>query len=362
MAAAQPERARPVAGRDYPGNFGEFVEWFQSEEDCRRYLIHLRWPDGFRCPACGHDEHWVSRRGVFICAARRAQTSAVKGTLFERSQLPLLTWFRAVWLVTSQKRGVSAATIQSELGIGSYKSAWVMHHNLRRAMLRHRHAKLSGRIEVDETYLGGPEPGKRGRGAAGKIIVAIAVEHPADRDALGRVRMRVIPNLERPTLERFVRRTCTPGSLIVTDGFTSYSHLSEIGYEHERFSPHAEGDPTHIYMPGVHRIASMLKRWILGTHQGGIAVAYAYTYLEEFTFRFNRRYSRSRGLLFYRLMQLAIRTKPLSYDRLVWARRRYFEKDEIRGVVPRSPVPVTRQRPQPRRPRAQPRRPSARHS
>ncbi len=97
-AAAQPERARPVAGRDYPGNFGDFFEWFQSEQDCRRYLVGLRWPDGFRCPACGHDEHWVSRRGVFICAACRSQTSAVKGTLFERSQLPLLEWFRAMWL------------------------------------------------------------------------------------------------------------------------------------------------------------------------------------------------------------------------------------------------------------------------
>jgi len=217
-AAASPEQPRPVAGVDYPGNLVAFFDWFQSEDDCWRYLVRLRWPDGFRCPACGHGEAWLTARRVFICTACRKRVSALHGTLFARSQLSLLDWFRAAWLMASQKRGVSAASTQTDLGLGSYKTAWALEHNLRRAMMHRDQAKLTGEIEVDETFVGGHresdkskgEEGKikRGRGAPGKTFVAIAVEAPTHYRGLGRVRMRIIPDFHQETLEDFVTDTC----------------------------------------------------------------------------------------------------------------------------------------------------------
>lgn len=186
--------ARPVAGRDYPANLGEFFEWFQSDEDCWRYLVRLRWPEGFRCPACGGMDAWLSRRRLFVCTECRHQTSVTAGTIFEGSRLPLLQWFRAVWLVTSRKNGVSASDLQRELGLGSYKTAWTLHHKLRKAMVRPGRELLSGEIEVDETFVGGPTPGTRGRG------------HPqADRrdrrreaDRTRPVRLRTLPTAGDP--------------------------------------------------------------------------------------------------------------------------------------------------------------------
>ena len=334
---------RLVAGVDYPANLGEFFDWFQSEEDCWLFLVRLRWPDGFVCPACGATDAWLSKRRLFVCAECHRQTSVTVGTIFEGSRLPLLQWFRAAWLITSRKSGVSASDLQQELGLGSYKTAWTLHHKLRQAMVSPERQQLSGEIEVDETFIGAAQKGRRGRSPEGKCIVAVAVEKPTGhvQYGFGRCRLRVIPNAQRQTLEDFITDVCAPGSVIYTDGLTAYAHLGELGYEHVVTAISTSEDQAHVLMPAVHRVSSLLKRWLLGTHQGSVAAQHLDYYLDEFTFRFNRRRSRSRGLLFYRLMQLAVRTRRSSYETIVWSRRGQMTK--LRGRE-RSAPPTPRYR------------------
>lgn len=332
MAAANPgTQLGPQPGIDYPTSLGRFLDWFQTEEACWRYLVKVRWPDAFSCPRCGHDDAWFSARRLFVCSACGKNTSAIAGTIFEGTRLPLLTWFRAIWFVSSQKDGMSAKALQDALGIGSYKAAWTMLHKIRTAMRRTSPDRLSGEIEVDETFVGGPRPGKVGRGALNKQIVIIAVEKPTGhvKKGYGRARMQVIPDCKRKTLEDFVSDTCEPGSVIYTDGLKEYKGLPTLGYKHHATAVSQTNGPAHVALPAVHRVASLFKRWLLGTHQGGVAEQHLDAYLDEFVFRFNRRKSRRRGLLFYRLMCLAAGTRPTTYDRIVWARRGQASK--LRG-------------------------------
>ncbi len=324
MTAARPSRSGPRAGADYPSSLSQFLDWFQTDTDCAAYLARLRWPDGFSCPSCGPGDAWLTKRHLYVCAACGRQTSITAGTIFEKTRLPLLTWFRAIWMLTSSKSGVSAKELERELGIG-YRAAWLMLQKLRRAMVRPGRDgdKLSGGIEVDESYLGGPSPGgKRGRGAEGKVIVAIAVERKglgkkSKRWKLGRARIEVVPNVEGETLRAFVERNCEVGSTIYTDGLSAYKGLAALGYEHDATKVSAGQDPAHVVLPAVHRVASLLKRWLLGTHHGGWGEQHAETYLDEFVFRFNRRQSNARGLLFYRLLQNAVAKRKTNYEVIV---------------------------------------------
>jgi len=237
--------------------------------------------------------------------------------VFERSHSPLKTWFLAMWFITSQKHGASALGLKRVLGLSSYQTAWTWLHKLRRAMVRPDRDQLQGRVEVDETYIGGARTGgKRGRGVEGRDIVVIALEVHSPR-GFGRVRMRRVPDASTASLVRFVRESVAPGSAILTDGWRGYSELPKHGYNHSRTYLSENGDPAHVVMPGVHRIASLLKRWLLGTHQGAVRSKHLEYYLDEYTFRFNRRTSRSRGLLFYRLIQQAVAVGPTSYRRIV---------------------------------------------
>lgn len=342
---------RLEAGVDYPGNLMQFLDWFQTEADCWNYLVRLRWPDGFRCSRCGGRSAWLTSRRLFVCSACRHQTSATAGTIFENTRVSLLTWFRAAWFMTSQKRGASAASLKTDLGLGSYKTAWMIEHKLRTAMVSRDRSKLSGEIEVDETFVGGRQKGgTRGRGTASpetteiakKRMVVIAVEKPTGhvQYGLGRVRMRMIPRGNAEHLGNFVSDVCEPGSIIYTDGLASYNCLPGLGFTHIATVHSDTTDPEWVAMSGVHRIASLLKRWLLGTHQGGVAANHLDYYLDEFTFRFNRRRSRSRGLLFYRLMELAVQTRTIEYETLVWSRR------DVPGVKRRG-----RERTRPPRPR-----------
>lgn len=250
------------------------------------------------------------------------------GTIFEKTRLPLLTWFRAIWFVTSSKGGVSAKELQRELGC-SYHAAWLMLHKMRIAMKRpgRDESKLTGDIEVDESWLGGPSPGgKHGRGAEGKVIIAIAVERlgfgaKSNRWKLGRARMETIPDTTGDALEDFVTRNCEPGSVIYTDGLNSYKGLDQVGYEHEATAVSLSNEPAHVDLPAVHRVASLVKRWLLGIHHGGWAAQHAQSYLDEFVFRFSRRNSKARGLLFYRLLQNAVVMPKITYTNLVLVRR-----------------------------------------
>lgn len=307
--------ARLFRGRDYPTTFSEFHSWFSDAEGCLAFLERLRWPDGFVCPNCATiGEPLRIRRGRLRCRACRAETSATAGTIFADTKLPLTTWFQTVWLVTNQKHGTSALDLQRAIGM-SYETAWTVLHKLRRAMVREGRESLAGVVEVDETYVGGVVPGGRGRGALGKAIAAIAVERlgvgqQSKRVALGRVRLQRIPNVQMTTLTDFVLDTCDLDAVIYTDHWVGYNDLGNVGYTHVKTNISASGDPAHVAMPCVHRVASLLKRWLLGTHQGGVSIRQLDFYLDEFVFRFNRRKSRSRGMLFYRLMEQAVVTPP----------------------------------------------------
>ena len=236
------------------------------------------------------------------------------GTIFADTKLPLTTWFQTAWLVTNQKHGTSALDLQRAIGMG-YETAWTVLHKLRRAMVRQGRESLAGVVEVDETYVGGAVPGRRGRGALGKTIVAISVERlgvgeTSKRVALGRARLQRVPNVQMATLTDFVLDTCDLDAVIYTDHWGGYNDLGNVGYTHVQTNISASGDPAHVTMPCVHRVASLLKRWLLGTHQGGVSIRQLDFYLDEFVFRFNRRRSGSRGLLFYRLMEQAVATTP----------------------------------------------------
>ena len=303
----------------YPGTFREFSEWFQDDVACRAYLIRLRWPDGFRCPACGAGaEPWRLGDGRLRCSACRHKVSVLAGTVFADTKLPLTTWFAAAWHVTNQKSGASALGLQRVLAIGSYRTAWALLHKLRRAMVRPGRDRLSGEIEVDETYVGGGPSGRHGR-SLGQAIVAIAVEiRPGGRS--GRVRLGRIDDCSEPSLTEFVSAIAEPGSVIYTDGWKGYNGLEDAGFTHFATSLSASGDPAHVVMPRAHRIASLLKRWLLGTHHGGMRVRHLDYYLDEFTFRFNRRSSRRRGLLFFRLLEQAVQINPVPINSIVGGR------------------------------------------
>jgi transposase-like protein len=312
------ESSRPTAGIDYPRDFQEFDRWFADEAACRNYLFRLRWPRGYVCVRCGIEATpWITSRGYLHCRSCGGEVSVTAGTVFERSQKPLRVWFQAIWLVTSQKHGASALGLQRVLGLGSYQTAWTWLHKLRRAMVRPDRDRLHGSVEVDETYVGGVViGGKRGRGAENKEIVLIAVE-VHDPKGFGRIRMRRVPDVGGDSLISFIGDVVEPGAEVLTDGWRGYNGLTKQGYVHRQTVLSDSGDPAHVAMPGVHRIAALMKRWLLGIHQGAVSGKHLDYYLDEYTFRFNRRTSRSRGMLFYRLMQQAVATTPVSYRQLV---------------------------------------------
>ena len=304
----------PLLGRDFPDTYREFVRAFPDDETCLRYLEGLRWRDGFLCPSCKQvaPQPWRQSRGRLVCPSCRHQASVTAGTIFDKTRTPLTTWFEASWHLTTAKNGLSAKTLERTLGV-RYRVAWVMLQRFRVAMVRAERERLSGEVEVDETFLGGPKPGgKRGRGAI-KNLVVIAVEIKQPK-GLGRVRMRHIPDASAAHLLPFVSDVVLPGTSVLTDGWRAYNGLAARGYTHGMTILSSSDEPAHVLMPGVHRVASLLKRWVLGTHQGSVTPDHLQSYLEEFTFRFNRRASRSRGLLFRRLMEQAVVTDPVTEE------------------------------------------------
>jgi hypothetical protein len=310
-----------VSGRDYPRDWNQFLDWFADEESCLSYLERLRWPGGFVCPRCGEaGEAYRSSRGRLMCAACGRQSTVTSGTLFDKTRTPLRTWLAAAWYLTNQKHGVSALGLQPVLGLGSYQTSWAMLHRFRRAMVRSGRERLSGRVEVDETYVGIRDPSKLLKGAklkshTSRTLVAIAIETQEPK-GFGRIRLRRIPADSERYLLPFVSRAVEPGARVHTDGSAAYRSLSEHGYAHHQHVQLRSDDPAHVSMPGVHRVASLLKRWLLGTHQGAVQPAQLDYYLDEFTFRFNRRTSRSRGLLFYRLLEQALISQPVTYEHI----------------------------------------------
>jgi transposase-like protein len=304
----------------------DFEHQFKTEADCLDFLRKLKWPDGFRCPKCSHTEAWETSSDRLICCQCQHKSSLTAGTIFHQTRKPLMLWFRAMWYITQQKNGVSALGLQRTLGLGSYHTAWTWMHKLRSAMVRPDRDRLSGTVEVDEAYYGGIKKGKRGRGAEGKALILIAVEDKAGKP--GRIRLAHIEDASGPNLLRAIKEAVEPKSCIRTDGWKGYNALGKADYEHEIVDRESALVGENL-LPMDHLVASLLKRWILGTHQGAIAASHLGYYLDEFTFRFNRRTSKSRGLLFQRLVEQAVMVDPLMNTALKGGN--YEKRDRIDG-------------------------------
>jgi len=306
-----------TAGVHYPSSEREFRSWFRDDNDCLDYLDWLRGNGQRICTQCGvvSPPKVVTGR-VWRCPACKARVSRTAGTIFQDTRTPLTTWFTAAWELCVDKGGVSASSLQRRLDLGSYQTAWMMLHRYRFAMARSGSDKLRGRVEYDETVLGGVRRGVRGRGAADKVIVAVAVEQLED-GGFGRCRLRILEDYSAPVCRAFLIECIEPSSILITDGAPQYTPATAGLYTLDSTSLSGTGQFGHDVLPGVHRIASLLKRWLLGTHQGSFGHDHLETYLDEFTFRFNRRNSSRRGLLFYRLLTLAAQTGPLHYNDFV---------------------------------------------
>ena len=267
-----------------------------------------------------------------MCAICGQQVSVTAGTIFQDTHSPLTVWFRAIWWMVSQKNGVSALGLQRVLGLGSYRTAWTWLHKIRRAMVRPGRDGLSGEIEVDETLVGGVESGGGRRHLGNKALVAIAAE--VRGRGMGRIRMHRVADSSADSLLPFVRDAVEPGSVVITDGLQSYRGLPDLGYSHDRRVLLGSGDPADAVLPRVHRAASLLKRWLIGTHHGGISREHLDYYLDEFTFRFNRRTSGHRGKLFYRLLQQAVMVDAVPYNVMVRGIRGPKKKGTPPAIAP----------------------------
>ncbi len=296
---------------NYPRNLMEFEKRFNSEDACREYLFNIRWPNGFECPRCKHNKAWVMDSQLYKCRKCGFRSSVTSGTIFQDTRKPLQMWFKAMWHITNQKHGISALGLQCSLGLGSYQTAWEWLYRLRHAMVRQGRDRISGIAEVDEIYIGGKKTGKRGRGSVGKMLVVIAAQ--IDGNRIGRIRLKRVTNASNDSLNDAIKTTIELGSTIMTDGWKGYSQIETLGYIHKIVKP--SGNVGENLLPKCNIIASLFKRWLLGTHQGH--VKHLDYYLDEFTFRFNRRTSKSRGKLFYRLVQQSVAITPINGDNLV---------------------------------------------
>jgi len=314
MAGNGSDSLDPKDFGDFPKNLLEFTDQFATDDDCREYLIRLRWPAGFVCPWCGGTRAWQTIRGQFFCASCKVQTSATAGTVLHRSRVPLRGWFLAMWLACTQKTGLSAAGLQRALGLGSYRTAWLLLQKLRAAMVRLGRERLSGLVEVDEAYVGGQEAGVRGRQLVSKCLVLVAVE--LDGDRMQRIRLRHVANASGGCLGQFVNDCVEPGSTVHTDGWRGYGDLQQAGYEHHVTPTRGDDEITAAEFPHVHLVVSLLKRWLIGTHQGAVGAKHLQLYLDEFTFRFNRRKSRHVGNIFFRLAEELVVKEAITYQGL----------------------------------------------
>ncbi len=300
----------------FPRNLMEFLDRFATDDACLDYLRRVRWPEGFACPQCGSREGWPTARGTWFCGGCDRQTSPTAGTILHNSRTPIRKWFVAVWLMCTQKTGVSAKTLQRELKVG-YKTAWLILQKLRQATVRAERSRLSGTVEVDETYVGGAEPGVGGRQLVDKALVVIAVE--LDGKKVGRVRLRHISDASGKSLVGFLDDCVAKGTKVHTDDWNGYNGVQAAGFTH-RVTP-VLGDPERArkFFSHVHLVASLLKRWLGATHQGRVQKEHLQGYLDEYTFRFNRRRSLHVGKIFHRLVEQMVIHKAKPYRETVKA-------------------------------------------
>jgi transposase-like protein/DNA-directed RNA polymerase subunit RPC12/RpoP len=277
----------------YPKDFQEFLTQFSNENACWDYLIEIRWPEGYVCSQCKSIKYWLTAKHKIHCSNCGKEFSITSGTIFQDSKKPILLWFHIMWWIVAQKTGASANNLKDFMGFGSYETAWLWLHKLRRAMVREGREKLSGAEE--------------------KILVAVASECIGKQ--IGRVRFKIIPDASKEILLTFINENVEYGSTIITDGWSGYASLTQNKeYKHIEKVISGSGKQAHELLPHVHMVNSLVKRWINGTHQGKISPKHMEYYLDEFAFRFNRKLSTHRGKLFYRLMQQAVTNLPMTYN------------------------------------------------
>ena len=307
--------------RDLPGDLPTFLARFGTDAQCRAYLTRGRWPEGFCCAGCGHGRAYSHRvRLIEECAACGKQHSLLAGTIFAQTKTGLARWLLAIWLVTSSKGGISAMELQRQMGFSSYQTAWSWLHKIRKAMVRPDRRPLTERVEADETLVGGAKPGKRGRGAAGKTVVAGAVEAGRGKGRgrrLGRLRLQAVADASGASLEAFLAGNVAPPAAVTTDGWQGYAGLGEAGYDHEPINLATGWGDAVLRLPAIHLVFGLAKRWLLGTHHGAVRRKHLQAYLDEYVFRFNRRTAKSISHRFARLVEQAILTPPATYRAIV---------------------------------------------
>lgn len=298
---------------DFPRSLPEFQRRFADEPACVEYLAAARWPEGFECPACGGAKAWRLSTKPFNweCAGCGKQTSVTAGTVMHGSKLELTVWFWAAYLMATHSNGISA--VQLQLGLGSYKTAWLLCAKLRRAMVDPDRNPLAGLVEVDETTIPfrtkqDPVAGGGGRSQAGKMPVIAAVEIVGDGP--GRVRLAPIADYSAESIRGFAATNVAAGAKLKTDGWAGYPGTPEVDHD-----PHVVGTmAAHLVLPWTHRVFANLKRWALGVYHG-LRRNHLQSYLDEFVFRFNRR--RTRHAAFRSLLGIGARTKPVTYKMLI---------------------------------------------
>ncbi len=298
--------------RDFPKTLPAFEARFPDEASCRAYLIEVRWGGRPRCDACSCERVWTNARGLWVCSSCDHQTSLTAGTPLHRTRKPLKQWFRAIWEMMTRRTGISGKDLQRLMGFGSYETAWTWLHKLRACLVRPQREPLRGSVQVDEGYLGGKAPGhERGRSTQGKAVILVAAE-PG-----GRFRIEHSPDATQESLGSFLRRTTEPGSVLLTDGGTGYTTKAIAGRGHiaekQTHDQRAASDAQQY----CHWALSNLKRWWLGTHHGAISDKHLQAYLDEFTFRANRRTTDGVGRIAARALIGVMQRRPMPYKSLV---------------------------------------------
>jgi len=292
-------------------SLSEFLQRFPSEDECYQYLAKKRWPNGFRCPKCGHDAaYYLSTYKRYQCKKCRRQTSLTAGTVFHKLRYPLVTLFWAVYLIATSKKGLSAMELQRKLGILSYRTAWTLLQKIRSAMASSHDFPLTGTVEIDETYIGGRRPGKRGRGAEGKSLVGAVVETTGR--SMGRAYLRTMDDASMDSLKSFVTAHVSPGVTVTSDAFKSYAFLGQDYVHNPVVSSHQAPDTGTL--PKVHIVIANLKMWLRGTYNC-LPSKHLQKYLDEFTFRFNRRWKLEN--IFDKLLDRCILNHPYTYAELI---------------------------------------------
>jgi len=300
---------------EVPRSLIAFQRQFPDEDACARYLYTVRWPDGFRCPGCGHDRSWQLRTKpwTFECHACHRQTSVTAGTVMHGSKLSLPVWFWAAYLMATHSNGISAKQLQHQVELGSYKSAWLLCAKLRRAMVDPDRHLLGGIVEADETSVPfrtktDPPTGGQGRSRDGKLLIGGAVERI--NEGPGRLRLAALADYSAASLHGFVKANVAADSVLHTDGWRGYSGMPDVVHE-----PHVVGPmAAHLVLHWTHTVFANLKTWALGVYHG-LRAKHLQAYLDEFVFRFNRR--RSRHAAFLSLLRIGTRIKPVTYDMLI---------------------------------------------